>query len=88
MADEEVVAAAAAEVYSVSLLDIFLIFSFIGLLVYWWMSKNKDTKPEISGLAGLKQLNTQALSNSSDDSSGFLGKMKKSGIYTIVCLLA
>ena len=66
----------ATEAYAVGPLDIFLLISFVGLLVYWFMGK-KDKKPEISGLAGLKKLGTPASMSTND--SGFLTKMKKSG---------
>ena len=67
------------EAYAVGPIDLLLLFSFVGLLIYWYMKKKSTLKPpEITGLSGLKQINT--LSNgAATDSSGFLAKMKKSG---------
>lgn len=66
----------ATEAYAVGPLDIFLLFSFVGFLIYWFMRK-KESKPEITGLAGLKKLSAPV--PTSVDTSGFLAKMKKSG---------
>ena len=79
MADETVMA---GEAYAVGPLDLILLLSFVGLVVYWFMRKRSEMKPELDGLIGLKQINTQTLSNLSteDDDSGIVGKMKKSGL--------
>lgn len=65
------------ETYSVGPLDIFLLMSFFGLIMYYYRNKNKEKKPEITGLAGLTRTSIPVTTQM--DSSGFLAKMKKGG---------
>lgn len=69
----------ATEAYAVGPLDVFLLVSFVGFVIYWFM-RRKESKPEITGLAGLKKLSAPVLNV---DTSGFLSKMKKSGLWYI-----
>jgi len=73
------------DAYMVGPLDMILLVSFVGFLVYWFMGKKKENKPEITGLAGLTRLSapmTQA------DTSGFLSKMKKGGISCFIVFVS
>lgn len=70
----------ATEAYAVGPLDLILLFSFIGLIVYWFMRKKSEPKSRVNGLIDLQPVNIQNLNNVDVvDSSGFVSKMKKSG---------
>lgn len=65
------------DAFAIGPLDMFLLISFVGFLVYWFFSKKKEhKKPEITGLAGLQR---STLPVATSDSSGFISKMKKGG---------
>ena len=66
------------DAFAVGSLDMVLLISFVGFLLYWFFGKKKENnKPEITGLAGLQRTALPAVS--SIDSSGFISKMKKGG---------
>ena len=67
------------DAFAVGPLDMFLMLSFVGFLLYWFFGKKKqDIKPEITGLAGLQKSAMPVVTN--NDSSGFVSKMKKGGM--------
>ena len=86
MGSETEEAAVSGDAYMVGPLDMILLVSFVGFLVYWFMGKKKDDKPEITGLAGLTRLNAPLTTQA--DSSGFLSKMKKGGYYFVLFFLS
>lgn len=77
MAGEEVVLAGNA--YSVGPLDVVLLLSFVGILLYLLSKKREEQKkPVLNGLAGLKQLNINTAAATST-ATGFVEKMKATG---------
>uniref|UniRef100_A0A7M5USV6 Uncharacterized protein n=2 Tax=Clytia hemisphaerica TaxID=252671 RepID=A0A7M5USV6_9CNID len=80
MTETEEAIAESGDAFMLGSLDILVLLSFVGFLLYWFFGKRSDDnqyKPEITGLAGLKQVST--VTASFTDSSGFISKMKKGG---------
>lgn len=76
MAGEEVVLA--GNTYSVGPLDVVLLLSFVGILLYLLSKKREEQKkPVLNGLADLKQLNINTAAASM--ATGFVEKMKATG---------
>ena len=69
------------DAFAIGPLDMFLLISFVGFLLYWFLGKKKEnSKPEITGLAGLQRSTLPVAA--STDLSGFISKMKKGGWFT------
>jgi len=73
--DESGDSVATGSVYSVGPFDLIVLFSFVGLLLWWFLRKKEEPKPVLNGLAGLKQISSTN-NVAASDSSSFFEKMK------------